>query len=120
MTEAMRAALHRCETDVDGALGRMAGNEALYITCLRDFLRDMTVRDLETALNTQSWDEAFTAAHALKGLAGNMGFVPLFHSAAELVLMIRDGRIGEITECFRELMWCYRAITTTIREYCGQ
>ena len=107
-------ALTKCETDIEGALRRFCGNEALYTQCLDSFLQDQTMTTLETALAAQNWDDAFTAAHALKGLAGNMGFVPLFHAVAELVILIRTGRVGEIRSANGRVKRCYTEIVNVI------
>ena len=108
-------ALTMNETDVSGTLERFGGAESLYGYCLAQFLNDPTLEDLRRALQSKEWDDAFTAAHALKGLAGNMGFVPLYHSLGELVVMIRSGRIGEIEPSFRQVEKNYRDITAGIR-----
>ena len=104
------------DTDVQGAIKRFCGNEALYISCLQMFLEDTTIEDLKRAIEAQSWDEAFTAAHALKGLAGNMGFVPLMHSMGPLVVLIRGGRVQEINDCVMQINSNYRDITDAIRD----
>ena len=111
--------LMKCETDLDGTMKRFSGNEALYVKCLIDFLDDRTLDDLETAISTESWDDAFTAVHALKGLAGNMGFVPLFHATAELVVRIRAGRIADVPEALDEVRRTYNAITKAIQDNCS-
>ena len=108
-------ALMLCETDIDGAMRRFSGDEKLYRACLRDFLDDPTMDELSRAIEQEAWDEAFTAAHALKGLAGNMGFVPLFHAIAELVVLIRAGRIRELDASNRKVWLCYRDVTDAIR-----
>ena len=104
------------DTDVQGAIKRFCGNEALYVSCLQMFLEDTTIEDLKRAIEAQSWDEAFTAAHALKGLAGNMGFVPLMHSTGQLVVLIRGGRLQEINDCVMQINSNYRDITDAIRD----
>lgn len=111
-------ALMLCETDIDGVMRRFSGDEALYMTCLNGFLDDPTMDELNAAIENGAWDEAFTAAHALKGLAGNMGFVPLFHASAELVILIRAGRTGEVDASFAEVKRCYGQITSTICQCC--
>lgn len=105
------------ETDLEGALHRFSGDEELYVKCLNKFLQDKSMQELGDALAEQSWNRAFTAAHALKGLAGNMGFVPLFHASAELVILIRAGRLQEIDASYMNLKQCYYQITTTIRRF---
>lgn len=118
MDAELRAALVRCGTDIDEVMRRFSGDEALYVECLADFLDDRTAAELGDALLARSWDEAFTAAHALKGLAGNMGFIPLFHAAAQMVTLIRAGRTGEASDMYAELIRCYNAVINTIRKNC--
>ena len=104
------------DTDVQGALKRFSGNEELYTACLGMFLDDPTMTELRDAIQEQSWDDAFTAAHALKGLAGNMGFIPLMHSTGQLVVLIRGGRIKDIGECMIQIDSNYRDIIDAIRD----
>ena len=116
MTEKQLHALSLRETDIPGAMRRFYGDEALYISCLDGFLYDPTLADLNTAVRNQAWDDAFTAAHALKGLAGNMGFVPLMHATGQLVVLIRGGRTREIAESMAQVNSSYRDITDAIRQ----
>ena len=116
MEDTLRQSLQNVETDVDGALERFSGDEALYESLLQAFLTDPTMEMLQDAISRQAWDDAFTAAHALKGLAGNMGFVPLFHAMGELVIYIRTAKIKDVKDslnqslqnkCFRRYL-CFR------------
>ncbi len=100
---------------MSGTRERFGGDESLYVYCLAQFLNDPTLEELRRALQEKEWDDAFTAAHALKGLAGNMGFVPLYHSLGELVVAIRSGRLGEIEPSFRRVEKNYDEITAGIR-----
>ena len=104
------------ETDVEGALKRLHGDEKLYVSCLKLFLDDPTIEQLNRAIASNAWDDAFTAAHALKGLAGNMGFVPLMHSTGQLVILIRGGRTREVVEYIAQVNSSYRDITDAIRD----
>lgn len=116
MRTALLNALILCETDVAGALRRFSGNEALYSACLSEFLNDPTMEQLNKAIDAKLWDDAFTAAHALKGLAGNMGFIPLFHATAELVTFIRAGKLSEIDASNKHVLQCHNEISTAIRK----
>ena len=118
MTAEFKAALRTQETDLDGTLERFSGDEELYTRCLSDFLDDITMEQLCTAVKGRSWDDAFTAAHALKGLAGNLGFIPLFHDCAELVMLIRSGRVDEVIISFESMKKTYASITKIINRYC--
>lgn len=104
------------ETDLEGAIKRFCGDEQLYIKCLGAFLEDSTMEGLIAAVDSQQWDEAFTAAHALKGVAGNMGFIPLMHAISRLVVVIRGGRLSEVDETMTQVISAYRDITDAIRQ----
>ncbi|NLD20229.1 MAG: Hpt domain-containing protein [Clostridiales bacterium] len=117
MDNQLKTALLKYETDLDGVKNRFMGDEELYSRCLSSFLQDPTMSDLEKAINENSWEAAFTATHALKGLAGNMGFVPLFHTASELVVLIRTGRISEVGPSYSELKKNYSNITNVIKKH---
>ena len=117
MTDQLLKDLAVIETDLDGALYRLSGDEAMYILLLEAFSKDTTMADLDKAIANQSWDDAFTAAHALKGLAGNMGFTPLFHCLGELVILIRTGRIDEIGASYASVKHSYDDIMTVISNF---
>mgnify|MGYP002733249074 CR=1 FL=1 len=119
MDASLQHELLKCETDIVGTLERLCGDEALYLSCLKMFPGDETMLQLKDSLREERWDDAFTAAHALKGLAANMGFIPLFHASAEMVLLIRAGRTSEIERCYDELKQCYDGIIEVIRAHCG-
>lgn len=112
--------LRNNETDLDGVIDRFSGDDLFYATCVSLFLEDRTMSELESALDTRSWDDAFTAAHALKGLAGNLGFIPLFHACAEIVVQIRDGHTANIPEAYEKLRECYDGICKVIRRNCEE
>ncbi|MDD2648003.1 MAG: Hpt domain-containing protein [Eubacteriales bacterium] len=116
MTHEQRKALVRIDTDISGVERRFCGDDALYISCLSLFLSDSTMEQLTRALSLRLWDDAFTAAHALKGLAGNMGFVPLMHSTGQLVALIRGGRTLEISDALLRVRMDYAEITDVINQ----
>lgn len=117
MNEKQRHALTLRETDVDNAMRRLSGDESLYGACMRAFLDDSTVEQLNVSIENGSWDEAFTAAHALKGVAGNMGFVPLMHRTGQLIVLIRGGRMQEIPQALEQVNSAYRDVIDGIHQY---
>lgn len=110
-----RNALLLNETDITGALDRVCGNEDLYYKILSAFPDDTSLEQLKKNIADKSWDDAFSEAHALKGLAGNLGFVPLFHSVGELVIAIRAGRLSDVNEYLHRVQLCYDDIVTVIK-----
>jgi len=114
MNEKLRTALLQCETDIDGTIERFYGNTETYLALLDDFSKDETMDQLSRAIDDKRWDDAFMAAHALKGLAGNMGFVPLFHSLGEFILLIRAEKITEALESYLSVRNSYCHIMSAI------
>ncbi len=67
-------------------LARMGGNQALYRSLLRQFVRDnsQVAERLSTLLNSGDLSNARMVAHTLKGVAGNLGLKDFAASAADL------------------------------------
>ncbi len=114
MTPRLLSALKLRETDINGALKRLGGDEELYLTLLKQFVDDPTITQLAKAIQNDEWNDAFTFAHALKGLAGNMGFVQLMHVSGQLVIMIRGGRTREARDFFKKVESSYADIADAV------
>lgn len=117
MTERQRHVLSLRRTDINAALRRFSENEAIYSACMNAFLYDQTVEHLNESIEKGLWDDAFTAAHALKGVAGNMGFIPLMHDTGQLIVLIRGGRTSEIRQALEKVNSSYRDIVDGINQY---
>ena len=66
--------------DVNGAMSRFLKDEELYAVCLSAFESDEGFAELGEALKNQDYQQAFDAAHTIKGVAGNLGLTPLFEA----------------------------------------
>ncbi len=75
--------------DMAGITDRFVGDSAFYESCFRQFLADDSFAALKTALAASDYPQAFTAAHALKGLCGNMGVTPCYQAVCALVEALR-------------------------------
>lgn len=102
------------EIDVDGALYRLFNDKDLYISLIDSFKQDNTIYELSDSIKAKAWNDAFTAAHALKGLAGNLGFISLLFTSAKLVVLIRKGEIKEIDEAFNNVLIAYKEVINAI------
>lgn len=109
-----------CDTDVPGAIHRLCDSESVYRECLRAFLRDTTTAELNRAVQHKSWDDAFTVAHGLMGLAGNLGFVPLMQATARVVTLMRGGRNKELPNAMARINECYGDVTDAIDQFLQQ
>ncbi len=117
MKRELKEALLKCETDVQGSIKRFYGNEDIYCSYLESFLSEPTMKELGQAIEKRQWKDAFVTAHALKGLAGNLGFIPLYHTIGELVVQLRTGKYGAIGQLYEQAKICYDEIMETLQNY---
>ncbi len=87
--EQIRRILIAAGIDYDSALRRMMGKESLYYRFLKKFLEDESYSLLQEALREKRWEDAFCAAHTLKGLTGNLGLTQLYEAIGVLVEKLR-------------------------------
>lgn len=77
--------------DVDEALDRFMGSEALILKFLLRFPADENFARLRQALEEQDAHRAFEAAHTLKGVAGNLSMKELYRQVSTVVEALRKG-----------------------------
>lgn len=63
--------------DVKGTMDRFDDDEELYKSCLKVFLEDENFNHLKDLSLKKQYSDAFTYAHALKGMVINLGITPL-------------------------------------------
>ena len=77
--------------DVDGAVRRFSGNEPMYIKFLLRFCDDDNFNQVGKAVEADDVDTMLSAAHTLKGVAGNLGMNRMFDVCSDMVNKIRGG-----------------------------
>jgi len=75
--------------DLDTTMARFLDNEELYFKFLKQFPDDETFGQLKDSLAAENADEAFRAAHTLKGVAGNLGLTHVFEAASDITEALR-------------------------------
>lgn len=71
-------ALKQYGADTEKGLAMCMGNEALYLRLVGSVPAETRFADLAGALEKKDLDAAFDAAHALKGVLGNLSLTPLY------------------------------------------
>lgn len=102
--------------DVQEALGRFMNNEAFYEKCLLKFLDDKNYSLLEQSMREKDYEEAFTHAHTVKGLAGNLSLISLADVTGDLVEPLRNGNYGNVVPLFEKVKSEYEKVCIIIRE----
>lgn len=101
--------------DYEGLLSRL-GSEALIKKFAVKFLADGSFQDLKTSLEAGEAEQAFRAAHTLKGICLNLGFDNLYKPSEELTELLRGREIVPGSqEKFAEVEAQYNRIVTAIQ-----
>jgi len=78
--------------DVDGTRKRLMNDDALYQELLLKYKKDTHLETLHMRLQEEDYEGAFLEAHTLKGIAANLGFVPMKVPAATLTELLRNAK----------------------------
>ena len=89
-------------SDYEGVLGRL-GSEAIVKRFALKFLQDPSFAQLKESLAKNDGEEAFRAAHTLKGVCLNLGFDELFEVSAELTEKLRERKTAGSEELFQKV-----------------
>ena len=101
--------------DDEGLLSRL-GSEALIKKFAVKFLADGSFQDLKTSLEAGEAEQAFRAAHTLKGICLNLGFDNLYKPSEELTELLRGREIlPGSQEKFAEVEAQYNRTVTAIQ-----
>ena len=107
----------KIDGDYDGAMKRLR-SEKLVSKFVLKFLEDTNMNDLRSALAEGNQDIAFRAAHTLKGLCLNIGFVKLGDSTSSLTDALRAEITTEARTLMEQVEADYRETLRFIRELC--
>lgn len=93
--------------DTHAALERTLHDAAFYVDCLTLFHDDAHFQRLGEAIEAGNARAAFENAHALKGVAGNLGLTPLYRAICAIVEPLRDGQLKDADRLYRDVMGQY-------------
>ena len=91
----MKDKLVEIGVDYDEVLKRFMGKEDFYLRMLKKFLDDKNYEGLKQAVEQKNWSEAFTYAHTVKGLCGNLGLGGMLDYVAPLTEEVRSEPYNE-------------------------
>ena len=77
--------------NVEEGLERCMNNEAFYLRMVDMALGNDGFDKLDAAVEKGEIPQIFEAAHALKGMLGNLALTPLFQPASEITELARAG-----------------------------
>ncbi|NLU23464.1 MAG: Hpt domain-containing protein [Clostridiales bacterium] len=89
--------------DTDAALKRVVDDKELYCSLLTDYRDTFDVAPLREMIRKNQCEQAFDAAHGLKGVFGNLGLQPLFDPISRITEVLRSGSCEGLEKDLREL-----------------
>lgn len=97
-------------------IARFNGNEEKYEKYLAKFPQDGNYADLCQAIRAGDGKAAFAAAHALKGIAGNLSLVKLYADIQPLVEQLRRGDLDRADELLEPVIRDYEIVIAALQQ----
>ena len=105
--------------DYTAVLGRLQ-SAALIQKFMLLFPKDPTYQELKQAIADQNGEDAFRAAHTLKGVSQNLGFDNLYQVSAELTELLRDRKQEGSEEKVQEVDAEYQKTIDAIQAFASE
>lgn len=91
MNEELTAKLGAYGIDLPDAMDRMDNDINLYQRLAFKYLDNTNYVDLVAAMEAKDFDAAYTAAHTLKGVSGNLSLDQLYKVSAAMSEALKEG-----------------------------
>ena len=104
------------EGDYQGVLGRLTSERMVQKFVLK-FLNDGSYDLLIRSLEEENYQEAFRAAHTIKGVCQNLDFTRLYRSSSQLSEALRNGFTPEAPALAEQVKADYAQTVSAIRAF---
>ena len=101
--------------DYDEVMSRLRKEDRVQKFALK-FLEDKSFELLCTSLEAGNGEEAFRAAHTLKGVCQNLAFTRLYRSSFEITEALRHGISSEVPNLFEQVKKDYQLTVDAIKQ----
>lgn len=118
--------IEECYQKMGGSYGEVSAripSASLISKFIGRFLEDGSFEALCSGMQAGNREEAFRAAHTLKGVCANLSLTRLLDAASRVTEILRpkaDAIPEEAFSALEEVRQAYQSTTETIREYLGQ
>ena len=114
MNQEIKDQMRAAGVNIEGALERLMNNENLYERLLGKFKADTNYQGLRDAIQEKSYEDAFNCAHALKGVAGNLGLDSLMNADVVIVEKLRSNSYDGLKDDVKVLTETYNKIMEAV------
>lgn len=104
------------EGDYEEVVGRLY-SEALVKKFAGKFLADQSYQLLESSLRSEDFEEAFRAAHTLKGVCQNLSFTRLYQSSHDITEALRTKQYDQAARLFPRVEADYAQTVAAIQAF---
>ena len=112
--------IQECYAALEGnfqeVLGRLY-SEALVKKFAGKFLADQSFQQLKSSLEEGNYDEAFRAAHTLKGVTQNLAFTKLYLSSHEITEALRTKNYDQALQLLVKVEADYNQTASAIQAF---
>lgn len=108
--------MKKAGVDYEQGVNRFAGKASMYENFLKKFQNDPNYEIMMEEIQQNNLPEAFKAAHALKGVAGNLSLNRLYERTAELVEALRHEKTEEVEQLSKRVTESYEETLAALQE----
>ena len=101
--------------DYDGVISRLRSERMVQKFALK-FLNDGSYELLCQSMEQKNYEEAFRAAHTIKGVCQNLSFSKLYESSSQLSEALRSGWTPEADDLLPQVRRDYQLTTDALKE----
>ena len=115
MYEEVQDLMTEAGVDVKDGMGRFVGKLDLFVKIFRKYDDDNNMDLLRDAMEAGNVDAAFSAAHTLKGVCGNLSMKRMFDIASEMTEFLREKDMDSARQMMPKLEEEHQKIKTLLK-----
>ena len=113
----LKAAFIAAGNDYNAALERTACDEELLTELMHMFLADENFRLMRASMEAGETEQAFRAAHSLKGSCGMLGMTKLYSGMVKITDELRRGDIDGARRVYPEVLKAHKDLVSLLEKY---
>ena len=117
MEKILEKELEELGVELDEVMERFIGDEDLYFECMEQFVQDPAFGKLGESLGIRDYEEAFSQAHSLKGVSGNLGLTKMYQAVCEIVEPLRKKEYDNIEQNYVLVMQQLESVRSVVGLY---
>ncbi len=115
MEDVLRQKLLDAGVNIETAMERFMNNEQLLERFLKKFPQDTNYEEMLTAVAEKRYEDAFKAAHTLKGVCGNLSLDTLYENVCTVVELLRNGNGDKIDSDLPKVKAEYERVVAVLK-----